>query len=67
MKTTTVQIEREKLCKIHNELDMQIKEIKNTHKTDHNDPNVEEYWRGVRIGLETASSIIDDEIKELEL
>ena len=56
-------IERETLCKIHNELNVQIDKIKKEHKTEPNDPLVEDYWRGVRIGLETATAILNEEIK----
>jgi hypothetical protein len=42
------------------ELETQLKVIKSEHNTD---PGGEEYWRGIRIGLETSINIIKDKEK----
>ena len=42
------------------ELEDQLEVIKSEHNTD---PGGEEYWRGIRIGLETSINIIKEEEK----
>lgn len=42
----------------------QVDKIKSEHHTEHNDPQLEEYWRGVRIGLETSINVLIDHLCE---